>query len=89
MLASKKNGVLYIGVTNDLKRRMHEHQSGLVEGFTKTYNVKKLVWYDQTTEVAEAIAQEKRMKKWNREWKINLINKGNPRWLDLSEGWTV
>ena len=85
ILASKRNGTLYIGVTNDLIRRVYEHKNGLIEGFTKKYSVKKLVYYEQTNDVREAILREKRLKKWNRDWKIKLIEKMNPDWKDLSE----
>ena len=83
ILASKKNGTLYIGVTNDLVRRVYEHKQGLVEGFTKKYNVKQLVFFEETNDVESAITREKQMKKWNRQWKIELIEKNNPEWKDL------
>ena len=83
ILASKRNGTLYIGVTNDLQRRVYEHKNGLVDGFTKKYNVKILVYYESTVDVASAIYREKCIKKWNRDWKIKLIEKGNPNWEDL------
>jgi len=85
ILASKRNGTLYIGVTNDLKRRIYEHKNGLIDGFTKKYSVKNLVYYEQTNDVHEAILREKRLKKWNRDWKIKLIEEMNPDWKDLSE----
>jgi putative endonuclease len=85
ILASKKDGVLYIGVTNDLIRRVSEHKEGLNEGFTKKYFVKKLVWYDSTDDISAAIEKEKQMKKWKRQWKINLIEEENPNWDDLYE----
>jgi len=85
ILASKRNGTLYIGVTSDLVKRVWEHKNHLVEGFTKKYGVDKLV-YHETHETAEsAIAREKKMKKWNRAWKIRLIEKDNPDWHDLYE----
>lgn len=85
ILASKHNGTLYIGVTSDLIKRVWEHKNHLVEGFTKKYGVDKLV-YHETHETAEsAIAREKKMKKWNRAWKIRLIEKDNPDWHDLYE----
>ncbi len=84
ILASKKNGVLYTGVTNNLKRRVEEHKECKVEGFTKKYNVKNLVWYDQTESIESAITREKQIKKWERQWKINMIEKLNPEWKDLS-----
>jgi len=83
MLASKKNGTLYIGVTNDLIKRVYEHKNNLVEGFTKRYGVHKLVYYEIYSDIYDAIEREKRLKKWNREWKINLIKKSNPSWEDL------
>ena len=85
ILASKQNGTLYIGVTNDLARRVNEHKQGEVEGFTQEYSVNKLVYYDETSDVHEAIDAEKRMKKWKREWKLNLIDEFNPTWTDLYE----
>jgi putative endonuclease len=83
MLASGYNGTLYIGVTSDLPKRVYEHRSGLVEGFTKEYGVKDLVWYEVHGDAVEAITREKRIKKWNRLWKIRLIEEKNPRWRDL------
>ncbi len=85
ILASKRNGTLYIGVTNDLIRRVYEHKQGLVEGFTKKYNVHQLVFFEETNDVESAITREKQMKKWNRQWKIELIEKQNPGWKDLYE----
>ncbi len=83
ILASKRNGTLYIGVTNNLVRRIFEHKQGEIEGFTKKYNVKNLVYYEIHIEIEEAIKREKAMKKWNRKWKIELIEKSNPNWKDL------
>ena len=83
ILASKKNGTLYIGVTNDLAKRIYEHKNNLVEGFTKKYHVHRLVYYEDTDDVTSAITREKQMKKWNRAWKIELIEKNNPEWKDL------
>lgn len=83
ILASKKNGTLYTGVTSNLIKRMYEHKEGLVEGFTKDYNVKNLVYFEETSDVNEAITREKRIKKWKRDWKIQLIEKRNPQWEDL------
>lgn len=85
IMASKKNGTLYIGVTNNLVRRVYEHKEGLIEGFTKKYNVKNLVYYEIYNEMYEAIKREKAMKKWLRKWKIELIEKTNPDWVDLYE----
>lgn len=83
ILASKKNGTLYIGMTNDLIKRVYEHKNNLVEGFTKKYFVHNLVYYEGYNDVYSAIAREKRLKKWKRQWKINLIEKSNPQWQDL------
>jgi putative endonuclease len=84
ILASSINGTLYIGVTNDLARRIDEHKNNKVEGFTKKYSVKRLVYYESTENVASAIEREKVLKKWNRSWKLKLIEKSNPYWKDLS-----
>jgi len=86
IMASKKNGTLYIGVTSNLPHRVWQHKNDRLEGFTKKYGVHRLVWYEATTDVAGAILREKQMKKWRRQWKINLIEKGNPNWDDLYEG---
>ena len=86
IMASKRNGTLYIGVTNDLLRRVWQHRNDVHEGFTKKYGVHRLVWYEATTDIEGAIRREKQMKKWRRQWKINLIEKENPDWDDLYEG---
>jgi putative endonuclease len=83
MLASKTNSTLYIGITSHLAKRIYEHRAGLVDGFTKKYNVRKLVYFEEYTNVLEAIAREKQIKKWLRQWKIELIEKLNPKWKDL------
>lgn len=83
ILASKPYGTLYIGVTNDLVRRVWEHRNDFVEGFTKTYSVHRLVYYEQHGDAYSAITREKQMKKWKRQWKIELIMKENPGWKDL------
>ncbi len=83
ILASKKDGVLYVGITNDLIRRIYEHRNDLVEGFTKKYFVHKLVYYESTPDVSSAITREKQIKKWYRKWKVELIEKENPLWNDL------
>lgn len=83
ILASKKNGTLYIGVTNDLVRRVYEHKEGIIDGFTKKYNVKILVYFEIHTDINEAIKREKALKKWKRDWKIELIEKINIEWRDL------
>ncbi len=81
--ASKRNGTLYIGVTNDLVRRVYEHKNHLVKGFTDKYNVDRLVYYDQTESIESAIIREKQLKAWYRNWKIRLIESTNPEWKDL------
>jgi len=86
ILANKKNGTIYVGVTGDLKRRMIEHRKGLVEGFTQEYDIKKLVYMEQYQYVDKAITREKQLKNWKREWKIDLIEERNPEWIDLYEG---
>jgi len=83
ILASKRNGTLYIGVTSDIVRRVYEHKNNLVPGFTSKYGVHRLVYYEQFNDVEAAILREKRMKKWNRKWKIELIESMNPDWKDL------
>jgi putative endonuclease len=84
IMASKKDGVLYIGFTSDLRKRVWEHRNSVVDGFTKKYFVHRLVYYEQTENVRSAIEREKRLKKWNRSWKIRLIEEKNPEWVDLS-----
>ena len=84
ILASKRNGTLYIGVTNDLTRRIYEHKNGWADGFTKKYNVKMLVYFDSTNNIESAITREKQIKKWHRNWKLKLIEGMNPDWKDLS-----
>jgi putative endonuclease len=83
ILASKKNGTLYLGVTNDLGRRIYEHKNNLVEGFSKKYEIHRLVYFEVCEDVRAAIQREKNMKKWKRQWKIELIEKNNPDWKDL------
>ena len=83
VLASERNGTLYIGVTNNIVRRVYEHREGLVEGFTPKYGVKQLVYFEEFGDVELAIRREKRLKKWNRDWKLRLIEKSNPDWTDL------
>lgn len=78
------NGVLYVGVTNNLERRVHEHKSGAVKGFTKKYHIKKLIYFETFNNIDDAIHREKEIKKWRREKKIFLIEKENPNWTDLS-----
>ena len=86
ILASKRNGTLYIGVTSNLLKRVDQHKNNLVEGFTAKYGVHQLMYYQRYRNVNEAIKREKRMKKWNRQWKIGLIEKANPEWRDLFDG---
>ena len=83
MMANKKHGVLYAGVTSALPERVRQHREGLIEGFTKKYRVKFLVYYEAKDNAVEAIAREKQIKRWRRAWKIELIEKANPHWRDL------
>jgi putative endonuclease len=83
ILASRRYGTLYVGVTSDLGKRIWEHKNDLVEGFTKKYGVHDLVYYELHADMTQAIQREKRIKKWNRAWKIALIEKANPAWSDL------
>ncbi len=85
LLASKRNGTLYIGVTNDLERRIYEHKNHLIKGFTEKYNVHMLVYFEQTSNIEAALQREKQLKKWNRKWKLDLIESINPEWKDLSK----
>ena len=87
ILASKRNGTLYVGITSDPERRMHEHKNGLVGGFTKKYDVNQLVLFEESSDVESAVKREKQLKKWNRRWKLELIEKTNPEWKDLSGVW--
>jgi len=86
MLASSQGGTLYVGVTNDLVRRVHEHREGAVDGFTKTYDVKSLVYFEAHDTAIAAIQREKNIKHWPRRWKTDLIVKENPGWQDLYDG---
>ena len=83
ILASRRNGTLYVGTTSDLVKRVHDHKNDLIEGFTKKYRVHRLVYYESTPDVDGAIVREKRLKKWRRKWKMKLIEEGNPEWRDL------
>jgi putative endonuclease len=83
MVTNRRNGVLYVGVTNNIQRRAHEHRHGHVEGFSKRYELKRLVWYEAFEDIRTAIQQEKTMKHWPRAWKSRLINTHNPEWSDL------
>jgi putative endonuclease len=86
LLASKKRGTLYLGVTNDLVRRVYEHRTKAAPGFTKRYGVDKLVWFEIHDTAEAAITREKELKKWRRDWKIRLIEESNPEWVDLYPG---
>jgi putative endonuclease len=83
IMASKRNGTLYIDVTNNLVKRVYEHRNDLVDGFTRKYHIHNLVYYETYSNISDAITREKRMKKWKRQWKIELIEKSNPQWRDL------
>jgi putative endonuclease len=83
-LASRRNGTLYTGVTTDLPKRIYEHRTGLIPGFTQRYNVKLLVWFETYYDVSDAIARERRIKEWRRAWKLELIERENPDWDDLA-----
>ena len=87
ILTNWDDSVLYIGVTSNLTKRLYEHRNHLADGFTKRYNVHKLVYYEQTTDVNSAIAREKQLKGWTRKKKLDLISKTNPEWIDLSATW--
>ena len=86
LLASRRHGTLYVGVTSNLIQRIYQHREGLVDGFTRQYGVKTLVWFEGTESIEGAIQKEKQMKNWKREWKIALVEKGNPQWRDLYPG---
>ncbi len=85
ILASTRNGTLYIGVTSNLIKRVWEHKNKCVSGFTNKYDINKLVYYEQHEDISEAITREKILKKWLRKWKLELIEKDNPEWIDLYE----
>ena len=87
ILASKIRGTLYIGITNDLQRRVNEHKKGVIKGFTQKYEVHKLMYYETFQSIDEAINREKNLKKWKRDWKIKLIEEENKKWVDLSNDW--
>ena len=86
-MCNKPYGTLYIGVTSDLVKRVYEHKNGLVEGFTKKYDLHMLVHFEETSDVHAALQREKNLKHWVRDWKVDLINKHNPEWHDLSLDW--
>jgi putative endonuclease len=83
ILASQRNGTLYIGVTSDLPGRIYEHREGLLPGFTRRYGAKHLVWYENHSRIEDAIQREKNLKRWLRKWKLELIEASNPEWQDL------
>ena len=85
ILASRRDGAIYVGVTNDLVRRVYEHRIKAVPGFTKKYNITQLVWFETYDDPISAISREKELKKWKRVWKTQLIEKDNPNWNDLYE----
>ena len=87
ILASKQNGTLYIGVTSDLERRIYEHKNDLVRGFTKKYKIHSLVYYEDTNDIYVTLRREKQLKKWNRKWKLALIEQVNPDWNDIAKDW--
>ena len=89
ILASKRNGTLYIGMTDDLVRRIWQHRDGILPGFTERYGVKTLVWYELHESRDSAFARERQLKKWNRAWKLKLIEEQNPAWRDLWEEITM
>ena len=88
ILASKRNGTIYIGATDDIERRMHEHKNETFKGFTEKYNVNQLIYFEAYNNSEDAFTRESQMKKWNRAWKLELIEKDNPQWLDLSRDWS-
>ena len=86
LLASKRHGTLYLGVTNNIVRRVYEHRTKAADGFTRRYSVDKLIWFEIYDDALTAIARERELKKWRRDWKIRLIEEGNPGWVDLYPG---
>ncbi len=84
-MASKRNGTFYVGVTNDIKRRIFEHKTKVIKGFTEKYQIEKLVYVENCSDIKDAIQREKILKRWNRKWKMDLIEKTNPTWKDLFE----
>ena len=83
IMSNKRNGILYVGVTNDLLRRAHEHRNGLVQGFTKQYGLKRLVYYERHDDIRSALQREKTIKHWSRAWKVRTVHGFNPKWDDL------
>jgi putative endonuclease len=86
LLASRRHGTTYLGVTSNLMQRIYQHRDEVVRGFTSEYGIKRLVWFDTFDRIIDAIAREKQIKKWNRDWKIRLIEEANPDWSDLAIG---
>ena len=86
-IMASRSRVIYIGVTGDLERRVWQHKNALSPGFARRYGCTKLVWFDETSDVHEAIQEEKRLKQWHRRWKVDLIERSNPRWRDLASEW--
>lgn len=86
ILASGRHGTLYVGVTSDLLARLHQHREGLIKGFTSRYGINRLVHFETFDDMRSAIAREKQLKKWRRDWKLNLIEDSNPGWVDLAGG---
>ncbi|TQD39752.1 GIY-YIG nuclease family protein [Haloflavibacter putidus] len=89
ILTNKVKGTLYVGVTGNIERRIFEHKNKLIEGFTKKYNLKKLVFYQEFSQIGEALKREKQLKNWKRQWKIELIEEKNKEWEDLASNWNV
>jgi putative endonuclease len=89
ILSSKRRGTLYVGVTSNLPKRVYEHKNGLVQGFTKKYGVRRLVYYEVAKNAETALTREKQIKKWNRVWKLRLIEEHNPEWADLYDRLTI
>lgn len=86
ILASGRHGTLYTGVTSDLMARLHQHREGLIKGFTSRYGITHLAWFEMHETMDAAITREKRIKQWNRDWKLDLIERSNPEWVDLAIG---
>jgi putative endonuclease len=85
ILSNKRNGAMYVGITNNLERRVYEHKNKLSDGFTKKYGLDKLVYFEETSDVRDALEREKQLKHWKRKWKMDLIEKDNPEWEDLTK----
>jgi putative endonuclease len=86
IMSNRKHGTLYVGVTADLVRRAYEHRTGCIEGFTRRYGLKRLIWFERHEEIVPAIQREKAIKDWPRAWKVRLIERTNPEWADLYQG---